>query len=246
MKVRVGIIGGTGISELLEKKIEKNVKTPYGRPSDKVSVGEINGKEVAFITRHGKKHKIPPHNINHRANIYALKSLGVENIISTACVGIINVNIKIGNFIILDDFIDFTKKPHTFFDKFKEKPVHVDLTEPFSPKLREILIEICKEKGYSFQDKGIYVNTPGPRLETPAEIRMFNRMDADVVGQTIVPEVILSRELSIEYASIAVGVNYACGISEKPLSYEEIEQGMKWKEKQLKEIIKEAVGKINL
>ena len=244
MKVRFGIIGGTGISDLLNKKTEKRVKTRYGMPSDKVSIGEINGKEVAFIPRHGKKHKIPPHSINYRANIYALKSLGVEKIISTSSVGIINANIQLGDFIVLDDFIDFTKKPHTFFDKFKEKPVHVDLTEPFSPKLREILIEVCKEKGYSFQDKGIYVNTSGPRLETPAEIRMFNRMDADVIGMTIVPEAVLSRELGIGYASIAVGVNYACGISEKPLSYEEIEQGMKWKEKQLKEIIKDVVKRV--
>jgi len=244
MKVRVGIIGGTGISELLTKKVEKRVKTPYGKPSDKVSVGEINGKKVVFITRHGKKHIIPPHNINHRANIYALKSLGVENIISIACVGIINANIQIGDFIIIDDFLDFTKKSHTFFDKFDKKPVHVDLTNPFSPKLRKILIEVCREKGYSFHDKGIYVNTSGPRLETPAEIRMFNRMDADVIGMTIVPEAVLSRELDIEYASIAVGVNYACGISEKPLSYEEIEQGMKWKEEQLKEIIKNIIKRI--
>ena len=244
MKVRVGIIAGTGISELLDKGKEKTVKTPYGKPSDKVSVGEINGKKVVFITRHGKKHIIPPHNINHRANIYALKSLGVENIISIACVGIINANIQIGDFIIIDDFLDFTKKSHTFFDKFDKKPVHVDLTNPFSPKLRKILIEVCREKGYSFHDKGIYVNTSGPRLETPAEIRMFNRMDADVIGMTIVPEAVLSRELDIEYASIAVGVNYACGISEKPLSYEEIEQGMKWKEEQLKEIIKNIIKRI--
>jgi len=244
MKVRVGIIGGTGISELLAKKVEKAVKTPYGKPSDKVSIGEISGKEVAFITRHGKKHKIPPHSINYRANIYALKSLGVEDIISIACVGIINANIQIGDFVIIDDFLDFTKKSYTFFDKFKDKPVHVDLTNPFSPKLREILIEACKEKGYSFQDKGIYVNTSGPRLESPAEIRMFNRMDADVIGMTIVPEAVLSRELGIEYATIAVGVNYACGISEKPLSYEEIERGIKWKEEQLKEIIKDSIKRI--
>ncbi|MDI6826059.1 MAG: S-methyl-5'-thioadenosine phosphorylase [Candidatus Aenigmarchaeota archaeon] len=245
MRVRVGIIGGTGISTLLSRAVEKNVKTPYGKASDKVLLGDLSGKRVAFIARHGKKHEIPPHSINHRANIYALKSLGVKNIISTSSVGIINANIRIGDFIILDDFLDFTKKPYTFFDKFDKKPVHVDLTNPFSPKLREILIGVCKEKGYSFQEKGIYVNTSGPRLETPAEIRMFNNLGADVVGQTIVPEVILSRELGIEYASIAVGVNYACGISEKPLSYEEVEEGMKRKEKQLKEIIKEVVGRIN-
>ena len=244
MKVRTGVIGGSGVYELFEKVKHKAVKTPYGKPSDKISIGEIGEKKVAFIPRHGKKHTIPPHSINHRANIHAFKSLGVENIISTASVGIININIKTGDFIILDDFLDFTRKPHTFFDKFKENPVHIVLTNPFSPKLREILIEVCKEKGFSFHDRGIYVNTSGPRLETPAEIRMFNILDADVVGMTVVPESILSKELEIKYATIAVGVNYACGISEKPLSVDEMKTGMKWKEQELKEIIKEAVKRI--
>lgn len=243
MEVSVGIIGGSGVYEFLGKVRDKKVKTPYGKPSYKISIGEVSGKKVAFIPRHGKKHTIPPHRINHRANIYALKSLGVKNIISTASVGIINANIEIGDFIVLDDFLDFTKTPYTFFDKFEKKPEHIDLTNPFSPKLRKILIEVCKEKGYSFHDKGIYVNTPGPRLETPAEIRMFNRIDADVVGMTVVPEAILSKELNIEYASIAIGINYACGIVPGPMRIE-IEKIMKEKKPQLKEIIKEVVRRI--
>ena len=172
-----------------------------------------------------------------------MKSLGIENIISIATVGIINANIKIGDFIILDDFLDFTRKYYTFFDKFEKEPVHADLTDPFSPKLRKILIEVCREKGYPFHDKGIYVNTSGPRLETPAEIRMFNRLDADVVGMTVVPEAILSRELNIEYASLAIGINYACGIVPGPLKIE-TEKIMKEKEPQLKEIIKKVVERI--
>jgi len=241
--VRIGIIGGSGTSGLLEKVRDRTVKTPYGKPSDKISVGNLGGKEVAFLPRHERKHTIPPHNINHRANIFALKSLGVEDIISTATVGLINANIKIGDFIILDDFIDFTGKNHTFFDKFDKEPVHVDLTNPFSPKLRKILIEVCKEKGYPFYDKGIYVNTSGPRLETPVEIRMFNILDADVVGMTVVPEAILSRELKIEYASIAIGINYACGIIPGPMKLE-TEKIMKEKEPQLREIIKRVVERI--
>jgi len=243
MKVKVGIIGGSGVYEFLGKVRDKGVKTPYGKPSDKISIGEVSGKKVAFIPRHGKKHTIPPHKINHRANIYALKSLGVKNIISTASVGIINANIEIGDFIIVDDFLDFTKKYHTFFDKFDEGPLLLDLTNPLSPKLRKILIEVCRKKGYSFHEKGIYVNTPGPRLETPAEIRMFNILDADVVGQTIVPEAILSKELNIEYASIAIGINYACGVVPGPMKIE-LRKIMNEKKPQLKEIIKEAIKRV--
>jgi 5'-methylthioadenosine phosphorylase len=243
MKVSVGIIGGSGVYELFERVRDKVVKTPYGKPSDKISVGEISEKKFAFIPRHGKKHTIPPHNINHRANIFALKSLGVESIISIASVGIINANIKIGDFIILDDFLDFTRKNHTFFDKFDKEAVHIDLTNPFSPKLRKILIEVCKEKGYSFHDKGIYANTSGPRLETPAEIRMFNRLDADVVGMTVVPEAILSRELNIAYVSLAIGINHACGIIPGPMKIE-LQKVMEEKKPQLKEIIEGVINRI--
>ena len=244
MKVRLGVIGGSGLYEFLTGATEKSIKTPYGKPSDKIPISNIEGEKVAFLPRHGKKHSIPPHSINHRANIFALKSLGIENIISVGSVGIINANIKIGDFIIVDDFLDFTKQVYTFYDTFKNKSLHLDMTYPFSEKLRKMLIEICKEKNYNFVDNGIYVNTWGPRLETKAEIRMFNNLGADVVGMTIVPEAVLSRELGIEYASIAVGINYACGISEKPLNYEEIERGMKKKEPQLKEIIKEVIKRI--
>jgi 5'-methylthioadenosine phosphorylase len=243
MKVRVGIIGGSGVYEFLTDAEEKEVETPFGKPSDKISIGNLSGKKVAFIPRHGRKHTIPPHNINHRANIFSLKSLGVENIIAIASVGIINTKIKIGDFILPHDFLDFTKKPYTFYDKFEEKPVHVDVTHPFSNKLRELLIEICEEKKYPFHKTGVYVNTCGPRLETPAEIRMFKELDADIVGMTVVPEAVLSRELGIEYAAIAVGINYACGIEEGPLKIE-TQKIMNEKKPQLKELVEEVVKRI--
>jgi 5'-methylthioadenosine phosphorylase len=242
MRVRLGVIGGSGLYEFLTNATEKNIKTPYGKPSDKISIGKIEGKEVAFLPRHGKKHSIPPHIINHKANIFALKSFGVENVVSVSSIGIINANIKIGDLVIVDDFLDFTKRPYTFYDTFKSKPVHVDLTNPFSNSLRKLLIDICKEKKYSFVDKGIYVNTCGPRLETPAEIRMFNNLDADVVGMTAVPEAILSKELGIEYACIAVGINYACGIEKGPIVLET--KIMEQKIPQLREIIKEVARRI--
>jgi len=227
MKVRLGVIGGSGLYEFL-----------------KISIGSIEGGKVAFLPRHGKKHSIPPHSINHRANIFALKSLGIKNIVSVASVGIINANINVGDFIIVDDFLDFTKKVYTFHDIFKSKTIHVDMTNPFSQKLRKILIEICKEKNYDFMDNGIYVNTCGPRLETKAEIRMFNNLGADVVGMTVAPEAILSKELEIEYACIAVGINYACGIGKGPIEIGKSREVIKKKFPQLKEIVKEVAKRI--
>ncbi len=173
-----------------------------------------------------------------------MKSLGVKNIISTATVGIINTKINPGDFIIPNDFLDFTKTPQTFFNKFEKEPIHTDMTKPFSEKIRKFLIETCKEFGYSFHESGVYVNACGPRFETPAEIRMFDILGADIVGMTIVPEVVLSNELGIEYATIAIGTNYACGISKKLLTFKEVHDMTRKKEAQLKKIIKKAVNKI--
>jgi 5'-methylthioadenosine phosphorylase len=243
MEIKVGIIGGAGIYKLFSNAVEKEVKTPYGEPSEKILIGVLNGKNVAFIPRHGKKHSIPSHNVNHRANIYALRSLGVENIISITSTNIINTNIKIGDIIIIDDFLDFTREPHTFYDVFKNEPVHIDMTFPFSTTLRSLLIGICKEKNYNFHERGIYVNTVGPRLETPFEIKTYRTFGADIVGQNVVPEVILSKELGMAYATIAVGIKYASGIMEG-LMMTESQRIMKEVNPKLREIIKEVVSRI--
>ena len=142
MNSGIGIIGGSGLYELLGNKGSKEIRTPYGKPSGGVSIGFIKGKKVFFIPRHGKNHNIPPHSINHKANIYALNSFDVKNIIATASVGIINKKIKPGDFIIPHDFIDFTKKNYTFFKKFEKEPKHTDMTNPFSEKIRKLLIKI--------------------------------------------------------------------------------------------------------
>ena len=243
MELKVGIIGGAGVYELLSNATERDVKTPYGAPSEKITMGILNGKNVAFIPRYGKKYNIPSHSINHRANIYALRSLGVGNIISISSVGIINPNIKVGDLVIIDDFLDFNGIPYTFYDIFKKTPVHIDMSYPFSVTLRDLLIEICREKKYNFHERGIYVNTVGPRLETPAEIRTYKMLGADVVGTSITPEVILSKELGMAYATIAVGINYASGVIEgSPMI--ELPKIMQEVKPKLKEIINDIVGKI--
>lgn len=244
MKAQIGIIGGTGLYNLLEDAEEEEIKTPYGETSEKISIGNINGEKVAFIPRHNKKHTIPPHVINHRANIFALKSIGIENIIGTGASGIINTDIKPGEFVIPDDFLDFTKKIYTFFDDFEEKHMHIEMENTFSEKIRKLLIETCKELKYPFHDKGVYVNTSGPRFETPSEIKMFKKMGGDIVAMTNIPELVLSKELGINYATISVGTNYASGVSEDDLSFKEMQSVMKNREPELKEIITRVVKKM--
>jgi len=244
--LKVAIIGGSGVYNLFPESQEKSIETPYGEPSDSILIGKLGDKRVAFIPRHGKNHTIPPHAINHRANIHALASLYVQYLIGTAAVGVINEKIKPVYFIIPDGFLDFTGRPWTFYDEFDEGkgPFHVDMTYPFSRNIRVYLIESCRELDFPYHDGGVYVNTIGPRFENPAEIEMYLRAGADIVGMTNVPEVILSSELGIYYATIAIGTNYAAGISKNPLRYDEVKEMMVEREDQLNEILIRTVAKL--
>lgn len=196
-KILIGLIGGYGLEEILEKKKWLKIKTKYGLTSSKVAVGVINNKKVGLICRHDQKHTFPPHQVNHLSNIWAFYNLGVRFIISTAAVGIINKRIKPNSFILPDDFIDFRFQPTTFFDKFEKELKHTDMTNPYSQFLRQKIKKAAKNLGIKIYDKGIYINTLGPRFETPAEIRAFRKLGADIVGMTNVPEVILANELGI-------------------------------------------------
>src|SRR5690606_29757669 len=195
--------------------------TPYGEVE--VQIGRYKGVEVAFMPRHGKGHSIPPHRINYRANIWGLKMLGVEVILATAAVGSINPEMKPGNFVIVDQFLDFTKgRTSTFFDDGSQGVVHVDVTEPYCPAVREVLIETGRELGLRLHDRGTYVCVEGPRFETAAEIRAFRILGGDVVGMTSVPEAVLAREAGICYAAMAMVTNMGAGMEERPLSHEEV------------------------
>jgi 5'-methylthioadenosine phosphorylase len=212
--MRIAIIGGSGVYDiaLLESR-EEVIQTEYGTAN--VMVGKYDGKEVIFLARHGKGHKIPPHKINHRANISALKAMGVERIIGTTAVGSINSDIKPGDFILLDQFLDFTKQNLTFHD---EDVAHIEMTNPYCPELRKIILKASKELEMSIHQKGNYVCVEGPRFETSAEIQMFELLGGDVVGMTVTKECILAREAGICYAAIALAANPAAGISyEKPI-----------------------------
>jgi 5'-methylthioadenosine phosphorylase len=236
----IGIIGGTGVYEIvtLGDEIEKKVlKTPYGN-SPEVSIFKLNDKEVAFMPRHTKGHSIPPHMVNYRANIYAMKKLGVDRILATNAVGSLESSVKPGDFIIPHDFIDFTKlRSVTFYD---DRTVHVDVTEPYCNNMRKII----SSSGEVF-DGGVYVCTEGPRFETPAEIQMFKILGGTVVGMTGIPEAVLARELEMCYASICTVSNYAASISPNNLTIDEVFEIMDEKKHELVLLMDTAISKMS-
>ena len=212
-KAKIAIIGGTGFEKLFINIEQVIVGTPYGLPPP-LFVGEIASKKVVFLPRHGVEHSVPPHKVNYRANIYALYETGVERIIAINAVGAINKSLKPGDIVIPHDFADFTKtRPTTFYD---EAPVtHIDISQPYCPEIRKILIKTAEGLGLHVWSKAVLVCTEGPRFETPAEIVMFRRLGFDVVGMTGVPEAVLARELEICYACVCFVSNMAAGMQER-------------------------------
>ncbi|MDQ3872487.1 MAG: S-methyl-5'-thioadenosine phosphorylase [Thermoproteota archaeon] len=206
----IGIIGGTGIydPEVFSAKHEIKVHTPYGDTSDLVTIGEYLGIKAAFIPRHGKGHRIPPHRINNRANIWALKQLGVKRIIAPSAVGSLKEKFKPSDIAIPDQFIDFTKsRQYTFYDG--GQVCHISVADPFCPELRDIAINKVKELKFPLHSKGTYLCIEGPRFSTKAESKLFQDiMNADIIGMTLVPEVNLAREAEICYVSIATITDY--------------------------------------
>ncbi len=218
-----GIIGGTGVYDpsLLDDIQELNLDTPYG--SARVLAGKYQGIEIAFIARHGQKHSLPPHLVNYRANIMAFKMLGVKRIIGTAAVGSLHFEFKPGQFVLADQFIDFTKtRPSTFYEGGEQGVLHCDMTIPYCPDLREALVRGSQENEICIHNGGVYVCTEGPRFETSAEIAMFKQLGGHLIGMTSVPEVCLARELGMCYANISIVTNFAAGISPGLLTHSEV------------------------
>ncbi|HDM92508.1 MAG TPA: S-methyl-5'-thioinosine phosphorylase [Candidatus Korarchaeota archaeon] len=250
----VGIIGGSGFYELLEEPQRLLVDTPFGQV--KISVGVLEGREVAFIARHGERHEIPPFMVNYRANILALRMLGVVRILATNAVGAINPELTPGTIVIPDDFIDFTKcRATTFYDgKTKIRVgdrivggvVHVSMTpSTYCPELRRVLLEAGKELGLEVVDGGVYVCAEGNRFETPAEIRAFRVLGGDVVGMTGCPEAALAREVAACYATVNVVTNYAAGVSGPlKLTHEEVKEVFSKRIDDVKALLRLAVAKI--
>ena len=213
----LAIIGGSGLCNIegLEIIRREIVRTPYGQPSEPLIVGNLGGKEVIFLARHGANHDLAPHHINYRANIWALHSVGVKSVVSIASVGSIEKSIKVGDFVIPHQIIDYTYgRNNTFFDGLDNPVKHVDFTYPYDMSLREMIIQSVQKLQYNFITKGVYAATQGPRLETSAEIDRYEKDGATIVGMTAMPEAVLSRELNLSYVAICPVANHAAGRGE--------------------------------
>lgn len=221
--VNVALIGGSGIylPDMLEDVVEDTVETPYGKVT--YSCGQINDKKIVFIPRHGKGHSVPPHKINYHANIWGLKKLGVKYIVASTAVGSLNPAMKVGEFVVPDQLLDFTKgRSTTFFDGKDNKVVHVDLTEPYCPAVSSIIADTAADTDITVHKGGTYVCAEGPRFETAAEIKMYRILGGDIVGMTAVPELVLAREAEMCYSTFSLVTNMAAGLSEHPLSHQEV------------------------
>ena len=241
-KPKVAIIGGSGLEDpkFFKKIKEVKVKTPFGFPSSPISIADFQGKRIAFLSRHGKKHQFPPHRVPQRANIWALKKLGVERIIAVSTVGSLQKDFKPGDIVILDQFVDFTKKrDYTFYDK---GATHVSLADPFCSDLRSLFYKEGKRLRVPTHQKGVYWCIEGPRFSTRAESKFF-RSFADVVGMTLVPEVNLARELEICYLNLAMVTDYDVW-QLHPVNVKEVLKTMKENIEKIKELLIVAIPKI--
>jgi len=225
----IGIIGGTGLQNIDALNIirESFIDTPYGKPSDKVVVGKLENHDVVFLPRHGNEHTVPPHLVNYRANIYALKSLGIEAIFAVATVGSIPNSINPGSIVIPHQIIDYTYgREHTYFDGITKPLSHIDFTTPYNSKLRKLLCANASLKDINFVKEGVYAAVQGPRLETASEIDRYEKDGATIVGMTGMPETSLAKELDIPYAAICPVANFAAGrvTSKDGITHQEINE----------------------
>jgi 5'-methylthioadenosine phosphorylase len=242
----IGIIGGSGLYDIdgVNLREVRQIKTPYGMPSDAYRIGDYSGRGLVFLPRHGSLHSIPPHKINYKANIWGFKELGANRIISFGASGGISPDMIPGTIVILDQIIDLTSGRDTTFYHGEEGVIHVDFTEPYCPDLREALVKAGKQSGISLKESGTYVCVNGPRLETRAEIKSFSLLGADVVGMTAMPEASLAREAELCYAGVSVVTNFAAGMSGRKLTVTEVIEGMNTSLIHLKILLKETLDLI--
>lgn len=235
--MKIGILCGHQINDLFRDSEEIAVTTSFGNVI--FESGRIEGHQVFFVNRHGKKSNLPPHNVNYKANIEALHSAHVDCVISVGTVGSMNKNMLPGDFVVPHDFFDATKSRSLSF--FDDKRVHVDMTDPFCPTLRDKLISACEQnKELTVHRNGVYVTTEGPRLETVSEIKFFASV-GELVGMTLVPEVVLAREKGLCFASLCVVCNMAAGL-QKNLPVDEIKKVYAEKESYLSKVLKETIA----
>jgi 5'-methylthioadenosine phosphorylase len=248
-KIKIAIIGGSGLDDpqIIKNPEEVNMDTPYGATASPLVCGQIGGADIVILARHGKGHIISPTNVPFRANIWALKEIGCTHVIATTACGSLQEKIRPRDLIFLDQFIDFTKHRNlTFYDDFKDKIVHTPMAEPFCPPLNKILINAAKKLDIPHHAKGTVITIEGPRFSTRAESKFFKNIGADVINMSTVPEVILARELGLNYACVAMATDYdVWRDTEETVSWEMIVNVMKDNANNVKRLLLEAIPNIN-
>ena len=210
-KAQIGIFGGSGFYSLFDNAEEIEMDTPYGKPSDKITIGEIAGRKVAFLPRHGKGHVFAPHTIPYKANLLAFKELGVEKIIAPTAAGSLQPHIKPGEFVVCDQFIDRTSgRPSTFYDG--SKIAHVSCADPYCPEMRKLAIDSCNNLNIPVHEKGTVVVIEGPRFSTKAESQWYQKSGFEVINMTQYPEAALARELAVCYTNISLITDFDAGL----------------------------------
>jgi len=248
-KADVGVFGGTGFYEFLDNVEEIELETPYGKPSDKITIANVGTKRVAFLPRHGKDHRYPPHKIPFRANLYAMKELGVTRIIAPTASGSLQPHIEPGDFVICDQFVDRTTgREDTFFDG--PELYHISAAEPYCPELRKLAYETANELGIPVHEKGTVVVIQGPRFSTKAESRWYSKMGWEVINMTQYPECILAKELGICYVNIALITDYDVGLEGRSdiaaVTQEEVYRVFKANNEKVKKLIYTMIEKMSL
>jgi 5'-methylthioadenosine phosphorylase len=240
----IGVFGGSGFYSFLHAVEEIEVETPYGRPSAPVVVGEIGGRRVAFLPRHGRRHELPPHRIPYRANVWALRELGVRRIIGPNASGALKPELELGDFVVCDQFVDRTSgRADTFYDG--PQTTHVSAADPYCPELRRILIETAAELGIPARDGGTVVTIQGPRFSTRAESRWFGAMGWDVINMTAYPEGHLARELELCYANISMVTDHDVGVEgQEPVDAATIVSVFNENNARLRELLLAAIPRI--
>jgi len=224
---KIAIIGGSGFEDpaILKNPGETAVETPFGNPTSTFKTGKIEGTDVVLLSRHGRDHSIPPSKVNNRANMWAIRELGCTHILATTACGSLREEIKRGDVVVLDQFIDFTRhREVTFHEEFTNGELnHTPMADPFHPELREKLIATASELNLGFHPSGTVVTIEGPRFSTRAESKMFRLWGADVINMSIAPECILANELGLPYAAVALSTDYDCWkTDEEPVTWEEV------------------------
>ena len=248
-KADVGVFGGSGFYSLMEGPVEQfSVQTPFGSPSDSIAVGRMGDARVAFLPRHGPHHRLPPHAINYRANLWAMAQLGVTRIIAPTAAGSLQPHIKPGEFVVCDQFVDRTyARQQTFYSG--PRVVHISTADPYCPDLRTRAVDVARELGITVHERGTVVVIQGPRFSTRAESRWFSNQGWEVINMTQYPEVVLARELEMCYVNIALITDYDAGLEGQsgiePVSVSEVVQVMNANNERVRRLIEVLVPRLS-